>query len=557
MEESPESNGFPPSRVVDFSPENQLKAYQATLSDQAVFLTPLCEKLVARWSELYLQTFGRRSFFSPQRVEKIFRELAEIYLGCLREKCLDLYLENLKERGRVFSGLKVPFEEVLVSLHLFEETCLEQFLSSYPDRSRLPELIIATEQLHHQGLAALAASYFETTKKEMQQITDSFREENESLHKELGENRDAYFSNTHKELASMQLLISGINHKLRNRVVQLSRIQKISDALDNESSPTKLLHQAGTQILSLCPPNSNVYFCLFDEERTKVHLYSQESRQTLECDIAQTFFFSELPRGFQDALYDETKKQIFFKGYSEIPGPLGEMAKPRNQRDFLMIPIRKYRDVKGFIFIATAEEDFFSKGTGKFYQRIGQAVSRAITTVMLFHQSKKRDEFASVLDELTRKKSENGPVEATLDFCLGSLINLLGAERSSLMRFDVSKQELKVCAAKGYKVYPISGTTIKWGEGIAGLSLKESKIISIPKLRDPGKAPLISRLLKENETHEIKIKSLICVPLFDAHRPLGVINVSTINFHRHFEKSDIEMVHQIAHRISSLLKDFS
>ena len=125
------------------------------------------------------------------------------------------------------------------------------------------------------------------------------------------------------------------------------------------------------------------------------------------------------------------------------------------------------------------------------------------------------------------------------------------------MRFDPAKKELKVCAAKGYKVYPISGTPIKWGEGIAGMALKESKIISIPKLRDPSKTPLLNRLLMENDAHEIKLKSLICVPLLDGAKPLGVINVSTINFHRHFEKSDIEMVHQIANRMSGLLKDFS
>ncbi len=87
--------------VENLSEENaaQLKAFEGTLSEQAFFLAPLAETLASRWSEIYLNTFGRGSFFSSQRVEKIFKELTEIFIHCLKERCLDIYFENLKERG--------------------------------------------------------------------------------------------------------------------------------------------------------------------------------------------------------------------------------------------------------------------------------------------------------------------------------------------------------------------------------------------------------------------------------------------------------------------------
>jgi ComF family protein len=40
------------------------------------------------------------------------------------------------------------------------------------------------------------------------------------------------------------------------------------------------------------------------------------------------------------------------------------------------------------------------------------------------------------LDELKKKEATDQPVSTVLDFCLGSLINILGAERSSVMRYD-------------------------------------------------------------------------------------------------------------------------
>ena len=534
-----------------------LRLFEESLSEHAAFLAPLCHKLVERWTELYLSVFGRSAFFSTQRVQRVFKELAELLIKSLKEKSLDPYFQNLQEKGSVFYRLGVPFEEVIISLHLFEEACLEQFLSSYPNRSQLPELLCAMEELHHEGLTYLANSYFETMKKEMQKATNSLREENEALQNELVQAKDAFFSHTRKEITSMQLMISGINHKLRNRVYQLSRIQKMSDALENEFHVPKLLKTASVQLLAICPANSDVYFGFFDEDRKKTNLYNQELRQSPECDIVKTFFFSELPAIFQEALYDETKKVVHLKGCSEIPKTLAELVSLRNHREFLLVPIRKYRDVIGFMLLSTHEENFFTKSNYKFYQRLGQVVSKAVMSAMLFTKSKKQEEFALLLNELNRDPIENKPVETVLNFCLGSLIDLLGAERSSLMRYDDGARELKVCAAKGYRVYPIAGMPIKWGEGIAGLALKESKVISITKMREPDKTNLLARLLKYKEAPERQIKSLLCVPLFHLEKPLGVVNVSTINFHKNFEQSEIDMAHQVVSRIANILKDLT
>lgn len=210
------------------------------------------------------------------------------------------------------------------------------------------------------------------------------------------------------------------------------------------------------------------------------------------------------------------------------------------------MPIRKYREVIGFLLLGVPTDDFFSKNSYKFYQRVGQGVSKAITSALLFTKSKQRDDFESIIGELNKRKFLGSPVETTLDFCLGSLIELLGVERSSLMRYDEDRKALSVCAAKGYKVYPISGSRIKWGEGIAGLALKDSKIISITKMKDT-----------KYTLPEIKVKSLLCVPLLDAGRPLGVVNLSTINYYKNFESSDIEMAHHVINRMTGILKDLT
>ena len=534
-----------------------LDLLEDALSEQGFFLAPLSKKIAGQWSEIYLSTFGRSAFFSAQRVHRIFEELVDTFISCVQEKRLDLYFDHLKERGVSFSRLGVPFDEVIVSLHIFEDVCLQEFLNSKIHRPLLHKIMGVMGELHHQGLAVLAASYFETTKKEMQKITDSFIEENQSLKSELSEMRDSLFVHTAKELTSMQLMISGINQKLRQRVYQLSRVQKISEVLDGESHLPRLLKIASSQVLALCPAHSNLYFGFFDDDRKNVGLYHQESNVSPECNLVKSFYFSELTEAFQSALYDESKRHAHFKSFDFIPGVLTEIPAIRNQKDFLLIPIRKYREVIGFVFLGVPADDFFSKNNYKFYQRVGLVISKAISGALLFKKSKQHDQFEFILEELDRQKLQHQPLETTLDFCLGSMIDLMGVERSSLMRYDEQRRELKVCAAKGYKVYPITGAIVKWGEGIAGTALRDSKIISISKMRDPKHSDFLNSVLRQNGAPQIKIKSLLCTPLSDAEKPLGVLNMSTINYYHPFDKSDIEMAHHIIRRMTGLLKNLA
>ncbi len=539
-----------------------VREYELLLSEQALFLEPLSDQLSAKWSNLYLTTFGRGAFFSAQRVQKIFKGLTDTFIQSLKTKNLDTHFLNLQEHGMSFARLGVPFEEVIISIHLFEEACLEQFLDHFPQKTRLSDCLLALEELHSEGLATLASSYFETAKEELSRMSEGLREENETLQKELTSAKGSLFSVTQKELASMQLMLSGINQKLKNRVYQLARAQKISDALDGDLELTRLLRIASHQLLTLCPPNSYVYFGFFDDHRAKINLFHQETKESLECDWVKTFFFSELPHFFQESLYDESKKITILKSSEELPATLRQLLSLRNQREYLLLSLRKSKDVIGFVLASTPTEDFFTKHHLKFYQRVGNTLSKAISHSLLAHQVKQQEQYIKILEDLQIKHTSGfspfQTIEETLNRCLGSLIELMGAERSSLMRFDPHTKELRVFAAKGYKVYPIAGLPIKWGEGVAGLALKEDRVISISRMEEPSnKKHLLKRLLEQKDARRMNVKSLLCLPLYESETPLGVINISTINFYKNFAPSEIHMAHQVVNRVATLVGQLS
>lgn len=532
-----------------------LQPFENILSEQAKFLSPIQPQIAERWQDLYLNTFGRGSFFSSQRVQKTFRELTEIFVACLRDRELDNYFEALRERGIIFAKLGIPFEEVIISLHLFEEVCASEFLRTYPDRQKMTELVEALAELHSEGLAVMAGSYFESTKQDFKQITDGLQEENNSLKDELDEVRKKFSANSIAGLNSMQLMLSGINLKLRHRLYQLNRLQKLSEVLDGESYLPRLLKIAVLHMSGFCPKGSEIHFGFMDDQKKKVSLYSLFSAEQPHAELHRIFYFSEMGLELQDLLFDESKRVLHLKNRDQLPTPIRELVHNRNFKDFVFLPLRKFREGIGFAFIATQEPGFFCKNNYKFFQRVGQILGKAVTSATLFTKSKKQDDFMIFMDEISRLKTANQSFETVLDFCLGSLIDLLGAERTSLMQYDYHKKELRVCAAKGYKVYPISGHVFKWGEGVAGMALKESRIISIPRMKEHDKSSFIHRFLSNGEAPELSVKSLLCLPLLHAERPLGVVNISTINFYKDFDKSEIEMADDIVNRMSALLRD--
>ena len=56
-------------------------------------------ELIQEWSKLYLETFGRDSFFSSQRVERLFHDLTPLILKSLLDTELNRYLTVLKSTG--------------------------------------------------------------------------------------------------------------------------------------------------------------------------------------------------------------------------------------------------------------------------------------------------------------------------------------------------------------------------------------------------------------------------------------------------------------------------
>jgi HAMP domain-containing protein/signal transduction histidine kinase len=122
-------------------------------------------------------------------------------------------------------------------------------------------------------------------------------------------------------------------------------------------------------------------------------------------------------------------------------------------------------------------------------------------------------------------------------------------QQASVYLFDANILTLKTCLPAMPDVNPHEAITFDPGQGIAGISVKEKRIVFI---RNTTESELF---IKNNDTESPK--SLLCVPLLDGDTPLGVMNFSGEVGTVSFEESDFEFAESIARSVTITIKNIN
>lgn len=135
-----------------------------------------------------------------------------------------------------------------------------------------------------------------------------------------------------------------------------------------------------------------------------------------------------------------------------------------------------------------------------------------------------------------------------LDLIIQKGIQVVGAERGSLMLFDHEKEELYIKSSVGLNKKTVSAVRIAPGEGIAGWVLKEGKSLLIKKgAKDPR--------FKKFEEEEEELKSLISVPLKIKDKVIGVINADDKRKGDFFSIDDLNLFSTFANQAAIAIQN--
>src|SRR5579875_2241961 len=118
------------------------------------------DEVLAHWHQLYVLHFGDSRSLSEPEFMSIFSADLAATIGDLRNKDVAKFVDDVRRVGERLAARRVPFAEVVVSMHLFEESATTAFPSFPP---AMPRVYLAFDKLSHCRMIVLADAYFRST----------------------------------------------------------------------------------------------------------------------------------------------------------------------------------------------------------------------------------------------------------------------------------------------------------------------------------------------------------------------------------------------------------
>ena len=139
-------------------------------------------------------------------------------------------------------------------------------------------------------------------------------------------------------------------------------------------------------------------------------------------------------------------------------------------------------------------------------------------------------------------------LDRVLDLIIHKGIQIVKAERGSVMLFDHETEELYIKSSVRLSKKTVSAVRIKPGEGIAGWVFKEDKPLLIKEgAKDPR--------FKSFEEIKEELKSIISVPLKIRDQVIGVINVDNKRKGDFFNKDDLRLLSTFANQAAIAIQN--
>src|SRR5208337_810142 len=114
-------------------------------------------RVLDHWYQLYVLHFADSRALTKTEFMEIFGGELDATLTNLLDKDMDGFAANIAQIGEQLAERGVPFSELIVSIHLFEESAATAFPSFPP---LMPQMYQAFDKLSHIRIVVLADTYF-------------------------------------------------------------------------------------------------------------------------------------------------------------------------------------------------------------------------------------------------------------------------------------------------------------------------------------------------------------------------------------------------------------
>jgi len=166
------------------------------------------EEVVFRIKAGYILAFSETGFFLKGdqysfKWEDLEKLISLIIAGKYKE-----YKKKIENYGKKLVDIGCSFEEMIVLIEVFEESCLPAIMKQYRDSEELSKMISAFYELNHLNIIILVNSYFKNFKKKINEKNEALKKGNLEL-RELNNLKNKYLYFFTHELGNILSNISG------------------------------------------------------------------------------------------------------------------------------------------------------------------------------------------------------------------------------------------------------------------------------------------------------------------------------------------------------------
>lgn len=336
---------------------------------------------------------------------------------------------------------------------------------------------------------------------------------------------------------------------IENSLMELNHMFEISAISSNATGIEDLISKL-SDFLSDYLKTNNVYFFALDKDIFKNIPTNQLPFSDRYFEYENEALFSILTYSKLIKIENEENKKLY-GGFWEQTG-LNDL-KIQYMRVFFN---RDDNYPVCFCFMGNESSEDKIGLNEKFLNRVFDYIEPMLIKLMLQKEQNKKVEDlqqslynVSILYNISQAVNFIDDLKRLLQVILSKAIDILNAERGSLMLYDYSSNSLQVKVVYGLNDKRIEDninngtikcTKIKVGEGIAGTVFLERKaIITNLGVNDPRFS------VKDSSAN---VQSLICVPLITKGEAIGVINISNKKHDLLFNQKDLEFMTSLANQ---------
>jgi len=190
-------------------------------------------------------------------------------------------------------------------------------------------------------------------------------------------------------------------------------------------------------------------------------------------------------------------------------------------QSMLGVPLMRGEHVLGALMILD------SKNPDRFHPKelesavvLGSQAAIAIDTAQLYQEARRHLHRQQALREIDHAISSNLDLQLTLEVVLQQLRGQLKADAGAILLLDPETNRLEFAVGSGFRTGAIKLTSLRLGEGAAGLSAEQQRIYSLPEIQSSDQLPERAALVESED-----FAGYCVAPIVAKDKVLGVMEI--------------------------------